>query len=199
VWENQEDFRADVLAAIASTADWSGEIDRTVEAMAPLLDGLDRSTPEAQIRSLCELARIGGEAGIRARLETRDWSLWVGVWVLAFTTEPTGRRRNIRTALVGGLEAVTDEWEQLFAAMCAHLGIRVRPPLTLRQFTAAVGAMVEGSALRQGGEPDLEVIVRPTGPDGEPQEWTLFGVCMEALALRFFEVDPDRAGTPAPA
>ena len=197
VWENQEDFQADVLVAIASTADSSGELDRTAAALAPLLGAVDRSSPEARMRSLCELARVGGEVGMRARLETRDWSLWMGVWVLALTTELSGRRTLLREALGEGLAAVTEVWEQLFAAICAHLGIRVRAPLTLRQFTVAVSAMVEGSALRQGGDPDLVLIERRTGPDGAPQDWTLFGVCMEALALRFFEIDTDWAASSA--
>jgi hypothetical protein len=34
-------------------------------------------------------------------------------------------------------------------------------------------------------------IMRPTGPDGEEQEWTLFGLALEALAYEFFELDPD--------
>ena len=118
----------------------------------------------------------------------------MGVWVLALTTELVGRRTLIRRALDQGLDDVTDVWEGLFAGVCAALGLRVRAPLTLRQFTAAASAMVEGSALRQGGNPDLERIVRSTGPQGQPQDWTLFGVCLEALALRFFEIDPDWSG-----
>jgi hypothetical protein len=197
VWENQEDFQADVLVAIASTADSSGELDRTAAVMAPLLDGFDLSSPETRMGALCELARVGGEVGMRARVETRDWSLWMGVWVLALTTGLPGPRARVREALAQGLATTTDVWEQLFAGIAAHLGIRVRVPLTLRQFTVAVSALVEGSALRQGGDPELQLVERPTGSGGAPQEWTLFGVCMEALALRFFEVDPDWAAPAA--
>jgi len=196
VWDNQEEFQTDVLVAIASTTDSAGEIARTTAALAPMVASADLSSPEARLAALRELARVGGETSIRARLETRDWSLWVGVWVLALTTELVGRRTQIRRALVQGLEDVTDAWEDLFAGVCAVLGIRVRAPLTLRQFTAAVSALVEGSALRQGGDPDLERIIRPTGRFGEPQEWTLFGVSLEALVQRFFEIDPDWSGAP---
>jgi hypothetical protein len=197
VWENQEEFQTDVLVAIASTADSSGELERTVAVMAPLLTSPDLSSPQARMASLSELARVGGVSSLRARLETRDWSLWIAVWVLALTTGLAGRRILIRQALEEGLENVTDVWEQLFERSCAILGIRVREPLTLRQFTAAVSAMVEGMALRQGGDPDIEQIVRPTGPHGEPEEWTLLGVCFEALALCFLEIDPDWDGAPA--
>jgi hypothetical protein len=193
VWENQEEYQSDVLLAVATTADSSGELARTAEALAPLVDGFDLSSPEGRLWSLRELARVGGDVSIRARLETRDWSLWVGVWVLALTTEPVGSRRPLRQALAEGLESSAEVWDQLFAGICAHLGIRVRAPLTLRQFTLSVSAMVEGSALRQGGDPEVAIIMRPTGRDGGLQPWTLFGVCMEALAIRYFEVDPDWA------
>ena len=193
VWENQEEYQLDVLLAVASTADAAGELVATSEVLVPLLAEFDLASPAGRLWSLAELARVGGEASIRARLETRDWSLWVGVWVLALTAEPVGGRRRLRDALADGFESTTDVWEELFTGICAHLGIRVRAPLTMRQFTVAVSAMVEGSALRQGGDPELAVIVRPTARDGGPQGWTLFGVCMEALAVRFFEIDPDWA------
>ena len=190
VWEDQADFQTDVLMAIASNADSAGELDRTVEVMGPLLVTFDLGTPTSRMAALRELARVGGEVGMRSRMETRDWSLWVGVWVLVVTSPPTARRSRIRDALEQGLATVTDVWEQLFAGICTHLGIRVVAPLTLRQFTTAVSAMVEGSALRQGGDPELEIIRRPTGPRGALQDWTLFGVGLDALASRFFEIDP---------
>ncbi len=199
VWENQESYRTDVLMRIASTADAAGELDRTVGALAPLLADLDCSTPERRLWTLSELARVGGEAGIRARLETREWSLWIGVWVLALTTAPTGRRQHLREALTDGLGTAADRWEELFTWMCGELGLRPRAPLTLGQFTLAVSAMVEGSALRAGRDGDVDVLVRPSGPAGEPREWTLFGVCLEALALRFLEIDPDWTGARAAA
>ena len=197
VWENQVDYQMDVLVAVASTAESAGEIAATSRALAPLLGQADLSSPTGRMWTLREMARVGGEAGIRARLETRDWSLWVGVWVLALTTDPVDDRRHLREALAAGLDAAADVWEQLLAAICAHLGLRVRAPLTLRHYTAAISAMVEGSALRQGGDPDLALVVRPTSRDGGPQEWTYFGICLEALALRFLEIDPDWVPEPA--
>ena len=54
----------------------------------------------------------------------------------------------------------------------------------------STGALIEGCVLRQVGAEDLPLIQRPTGPDGALQEWTLFAVGLEALALQFFEPDP---------
>jgi hypothetical protein len=194
VWENQDDFRADVLIAVAATADSSGELDRTLEVLAPLMASSDLSSPEARLQSMRDVARVGGEVSIRARIETREWSLWMGVWVLAVTTTLTGRRRDIRGSLTDALEEVTDLWEEVFRGMCDLLGLRVREPLTIRQFTVAVSALVEGSALRQGGDPEIAVFDRPTGVGGGVEEWTLCGVGMEALATQFFEIDPHWTG-----
>jgi hypothetical protein len=82
-------------------------------------------------------------------------------------------------------------WAELYGALIDVLGLRVRAPLSLRQFTVSVGALVEGCALRQGADKDVGTILRPTGPDGSLQEWTLFGVGLEALALQYLEIDPE--------
>jgi hypothetical protein len=37
----------------------------------------------------------------------------------------------------------------------------------------------------------MEGILRPTGPDGQEQEWTLFGIGMDALQQLLFEADPE--------
>lgn len=41
-----------------------------------------------------------------------------------------------------------------------------------------------------------DLVTRPTGPDGQEQEWSLFAVGLEGLIQQFFEPDP--ALSPAP-
>jgi hypothetical protein len=69
--------------------------------------------------------------------------------------------------------------------------MRIRAPLTFRQLSVAVGALAEGCALRQRVDHHMEGILRPTGPDGEDQEWTLFAIGLEGLLQTFLELDPD--------
>ena len=66
----------------------------------------------------------------------------------------------------------------------------------MRQFTVTVGALAEGCSLRQRLDPDMDGILRPTGPDGEDQEWSVFAIGLEALQRLYFEPDPD--WTPGP-
>ncbi len=198
VWHNQADYQADVLATIAVT-DGLGEFDETIQAIGPLLDHLDVSTPEARRRSLREVCRVGGAANIIRLLESPNWSTWVAVWTLATAPNLEGEdqiayQRRIRDGLLLGYEGFTTLWEGAYVALAQLVGMRVRAPLTIRQLTVAVGALAEGCSLRQHVDPQLEGIVLPTGENGENQEWTLFGIGLEAILLHFFEPDPDWSG-----
>ena len=79
-------------------------------------------------------------------------------------------------------------------ALAQLVGMRLRTPLTSRQLSVAAGALAEGCSLRQRVDPNLQGIILPTGVNGEDQEWTLFGIGLEALLLHFFEIDPDWSG-----
>jgi hypothetical protein len=199
VWDNQADYQADVLATIAGQ-DALGEFDETIRALGPLLDSLDVSTPESRSRSLREVCRVGGSANSFMLLESPNWSMWIAVWAMA-TADNVGSERakyqeRIRGALLDGYEGFTSLWEGAYAGLAALVGMRVRPPLTLRQLSVAVGALAEGCSLRQHVDPNLGVILRPTGRDGEDQEWTLFAIGLEALLVQFLEPDPDWSPPP---
>ena len=117
--------------------------------------------------------------------------MWIGVWALATAGEGTDQKKRIQKALLEGYESVTELYEETYLALLALLGFRVREPFAIRQFTVATGALAEGCTLRNRVDVDMEGIVLPSGPDGEDQEWTLFGIGLEALARQFFELDPD--------
>ena len=190
VWENQADFQADVLVSIAQD-EGRPETDLTVQAVAALLDGLDLSTVEARARSLREVCRVGGAVSADAIANSTNWALWISVVAMATATALPDQRGRIQAALLQGYGSVTKFWEETYTAVMQLVGLRVRQPWTLRQFTIAVTAYSEGCSLRQRIEGHTEVIVRPTGPNGEDQEWTLFAAGLEALVQQFFEPDPD--------
>jgi hypothetical protein len=194
VWTNQAEFQDDVLTAVAMAGDGGGEIGDTASAMIALLQAVDVSTPAGRLRGLSQLCRVGGEASLRALTDSRRWSLWVGVWVLAGTGPKSERGRRIRQALLEGYETTTDLWAELYKALLVILGLRVRTPFTLRQFTESVGALIQGCALRAGAEPDAPAILRPTGPGGRSEPWSLFAVGLEALVMQYLELDPDWSG-----
>ncbi len=192
VWENQADFQADVLVAIAHD-EGRPEAELAVQAVAAVLDRIDLSTVESRAAALREVCRVGGAASNDAITDSTSWSLWITVLAMATATKRSVERRRIQEALLDGYEAVTLFWEELYAGLAQLLGMRVRPPWTMRQFVMAVTALSEGCSLRQRLTGRVERVLRQTGPNGEDQEWTLFASGLEALLHQFFEVDPDFA------
>ena len=169
VWDNQADYQADVLASIAA-AEGLGEFDKTMQALVPLIEGLDLSTPEGRVRSLREVCRIGGggqhpDAPGVTELVAVDRRVVDGHRRRPTRDEQSALyQQRIRAALLEGYDGFTALWEDAYRALADFLGMRVRPPLTFRQLSVAVGALAEGCSLRQRVDEEMEGILRPTGP-----------------------------------
>jgi hypothetical protein len=189
VWENQADFQADVLVTVAQD-EGRPEIEHTVAAVVSVLGDTDLSTLESRLRTVRELCRVGGAASSDAIGNSPNWSLWISVLAIATTARNPAQLQRVRAGLLDGYETVTKFWSETYGGLMEFLGLRIRQPWTLRQFTVAVTAYSEGYSLRQHVEGDMERFLRPTGPDGEDQEWTLFAAGLEALVMQFFEPDP---------
>ncbi|MGO8873927.1 MAG: hypothetical protein ACLQPH_21485 [Acidimicrobiales bacterium] len=190
VWTNQAEYQADVLVAIAAD-EGHDELDRTVEVLLPFLEEMDASTEEARWWCTSELCRLAGGANADALRTSPNWTSWIGVWALATAGDPCVYRGRIEAALARGYEAFTKQLEEVYTLMADLLGLRLLEQLTMRQFTIAVEGLAEGCALRNRVDgSDMDGIMRPTGRHGEPQEWTLFAVGLEALVHQFFELDP---------
>lgn len=193
IWTNQSEYQTEVLVAIASN-DGSEVLESAFRALQPSLARFDRSTIEGRYGALRELARAGGARHIALLGDSKRWQRWVGVWalVMAGTGPDTKADGPVADALRTGYESVTQRFELAYARMLSSFGFRLRHPLTLRQLTVATGALAEGCVLRYGvDEASTRSIIRPTGPNGEDQEWTLFSVGIEALLNAFVEIDPD--------
>jgi ADP-ribose pyrophosphatase YjhB (NUDIX family) len=190
IWDNQRDFQTEVLSVIAHSPG-SADMDKTLEALGPLLEHADRSTVDSRWHAVRQVCRVGGAANVDALIHTRSWPPWFGVWALVMAGGDTEGNRPIEEALRRGYEEVTNQWGEAYGSMLAFFGLRLRSPMTLRQLTVAAGALAEGCALRDRVDPEsMRRILRPTGPDGETEEWTLFGIGLESLAALFLEADP---------
>ena len=191
VWVDQADFQSEIMARVVAGTNEVGQLGAALDLLGPLLVTFDLSTPESRWAALVEITRLAGEVAIRSRVGTRNWELWVGVWVVTVTNPGNKSDPKLRQALAEGLEETGEAWDQLFEAIMVQLGLRLRRGLTLRQLTESTGAMAAGYALRQASRDGAQVCERPTGPGGERQEWTLLGIGLEAVGTQFLEIDPD--------
>jgi hypothetical protein len=190
MWENQADFQTDVLVAIAED-DNADELDRTVDAIGPILATVDLTTLESRQQALREMCRVGAAANMDAVRESSYWPLSIAIWALAIFDEPAGQREKIESALASGYDAFTDQAAEIYAAMADLLGLRLREQFTIHQFAMTADALGQGCGLRDRVDrAKMEGILRATGPDGEIQEWTLFAIAFEGLVQQFFEFDP---------
>jgi hypothetical protein len=189
IWENQADFQADVLVAIAQDEERT-EVDLTLQAVSAVLSEVDLTTVESRLYALQELCRVGGAASSGTIARSPSWSLWISVLTIATTTSNLEQQKRIGAALANGYEAMTETWEGIYGWLLDFLGFRMREPRTIRQLTVAVTALNEGYSLREHVDGGIEQFLLPTGRNGEDQEWSLFGAGLEALAHRFIEPDP---------
>ena len=195
VWENQADFQADVLVSIARD-ETRPEAGGALTAIAGLLGDLDLSSPESRARALAQVCRVGGGATTVSLAESTNWPLWISVVAMATATTAPEQQQRIKAALSEGYRSVSKFWNENFALLMEVLGLRIRRPFTLEQFTMAAVAYSEGCSLRQRTSDHIELVMRPTGTDGQDQEWSLFAVGLEGLIHQFFEPDPDFSPTP---
>ena len=191
VWDSQSDFQTEVLVAVAKGQS-GAEIDIAEAALAPIVASIRLTTLESREQALRDLCRLGGALNAQAVRESKNWPLLIGVWALAATGESTESRKEIESALISGFDGFSARIEAIYGAMVAFLGLRLREQFTLRDFVIAEDSLSQGYGLRDRLDDKVrKIIVRPTGPNGEEQEWTIFAVALEGLIRQFFEFDPD--------
>ena len=80
--------------------------------------------------------------------------------------------------------------EQLHEVLMSRYHRRVRPPLTLRDFSTIIAAVADGFAVQDVGRAHPRVEVEPGRP-GVGREWTLLGIAVWALVDQLTEPVPD--------
>ncbi len=189
VWQNQAEYQSAVLAAVAAEELDVLTIDAADVARRVVADA-DRSTLDGRRRALSELARRAGEADLQMIAASGSWVATVGVWALS-SAAPRSDEDDVRTALRAGFAAIAEANLAFARTLQDDLGLRLRTGLELDHFVLSATALIKGCALRDRADPlALHGIMRPTGPDGAEQEWTILGVGLEALFDEYFELDP---------
>ena len=190
IWENQADYQADVLVEIAHD-EQRPEIEATLLAFKEVLEAVDRSSPEGRLQGMSELCRLVTDASRQVIIEGTSWQLWISVVTIATGSSNEEQQQRMCAALAEGYRTTTQFWESIFQGLLTFLGLRPRAPLTVTQFTKILMAQSEGSTIRQRVDGESETVDLPNGPGDKVRTWTLYGVAIEAIARRFFELDPD--------
>jgi len=192
IWDSQSDYQADVMVALATDLTMSRVAD-VGEVVTKMLDGVDLSSPASRQQALTDVCRVAAETHGALLRHSETWTMWMTLWTLATASNLADRQDRVLTALLDGYVAVNAHTEAMFEAFLAFLGFRMRAGLTVRHLMIASGAMAEGCALRDRVDADMLGIPLATGPGGEEQEWSIYGLGLHAIAASFVEDDPSIA------
>lgn len=177
LWHGQEEFQWEVLARLIEESSVVDE--RTHRRVQALLAKADRRTPDGRRAGLHKLCSFVVEQHVIEAARRQSYRILVGA-AGAIASAPEGElsagAQQVKEALRAACERETDLYVDLYRTIGLELGVRVKPPLELRQVVLAVGALADGVALRLTYIPEYSSIAS-------------FGV--EAIAVAMLELDPD--------
>ena len=187
IWDSMDDYQTDVLAAALNDDDQQ-EVEKTLAAATTVLENADLSSRAGRKTAAIEVCRLAGGANAATLAASRSGSLYIGVRGLAVSRLPLAGDAPISKAVLAAYESIVHRYEDLIGSAFAVLGLRVKPGFTLRQLSIAAISLAEGCTLWDRIDTSsTRGILRPTGPDGETQEWMLYAVGLEALLWQFAE------------
>ena len=98
---------------------------------------------------------------------------------------------EILAALRHALERSKVEFEPYIQALAERYGVRPRPWTSLEQMQHVFIALTTMAMAEWEIDETTRTFMRPTGPKGEDQDWTLSGMLIESLCLIALEADPE--------
>ncbi len=96
----------------------------------------------------------------------------------------------VTQALHDGKEKIITEYTALVQQLADEVDVQLRDGRDARDFTEAFFAVTQGITQQANGVAPRH-IPRPTGPNGETEQWTLAGISIEALVRQFYDWSPD--------
>lgn len=187
----QQAFRSALLLSWVDGGSWT-DMTATTDVVFPLLEGnkaiFDEGDPGKLATLLREVVRVGSAAFAAHSVE----SLKVSVYstALASGMPCNAHDERLHEALVEA-EARNVGYRSLYEAMYPEFGLRLRPGWDWDMFTLMFSTASVGTALRHHVNPNVREVMRPTGPDGTYQPWTMLGMMLESFILTTIEADPD--------
>jgi len=181
-------FRSAVALDILRSSNDRGR--RTIEAIKDSLDVHNshlEGTPEQRRWAFSQVTRRVVNEAFEQLTASRRWRVYNALRAAMLGKVP--RMSAAIEAIERGERQLVESLADVSTTFVNTYGFTLRDPFTMHEFVETVLMMIEGSATRLTSSELRSPILRPTGPDGEMQEWTLLAVGVEALTTAFFEVD----------
>ena len=197
IWTDMADYQADVLSAALHYDDVGG-MEETILAAARAVAAADLSTLDGRHAAAVEVIRVACDAHIEALTRVPEASIAMGLRGLSVSRLPSDEGSPTSASVRRAYEEFAVRWDFVLEQAFEEIGVRLRPGLTVRQLSMLAISLTEGFTIWDRVDPSMtRHILRPTGPHGEKQEWSLFSLGLEALVWQFAElVDATDADAP---
>lgn len=185
-WRSVKDFQVDLLLTALADESLEGPNDQSLQLVADIEDQRDRP-PAERIASLVELCRFAGflNGYVPEQGKDRNWTIWLAIWTMSMSD--TERGEELRAPLLRAQRTSQQAFLDLYSIVLDRLGLRIRPPYTLEQFSMVAASLTDGVGLRAGIDTG---VITPVESPRAAGEWNLMGVGLMALALEFVEPNP---------
>lgn len=191
----QQAFRVDVMRSLLE-----GDLTETGPVADPVLEFLDEgfgllgaADPVEKAVLFREGLRLSCSMWTNAVATSPGFPVFV-VSLIAVATDPNPPP-HLADALEQSSIVPISIHRDVQTVVNEQFGIRYRAGVTPEAFGNILAAITMGLTVDEGFDPQSGVVLRNTGADGQPQEWTRLAIVTEALTVRLMEPDP-AADTP---
>jgi hypothetical protein len=189
IWQNQEDFQADVVRSVVD-AQGDAEVEQSGAALDEAIGRIDLSTVEMRRASLAELIRVTC-AQFLVSSSTSAGAIQTALVAYITVAHRMGTDNRVMAAYEATDERLTLRYRGLYEAALEVVGFRIRPGLTMDDALAILTSMAEGFVLRRLADSEqLAPILLVRALDGEEVRWSHLAIGMNAVADYFVEPDP---------
>lgn len=195
LWENtdqppQEQYRSAVLLRIFDREVGRSvfrELDRVIAgAVAAVAEDIDSGDPDRRMYAGRSLIRTIS-SGLQAAVRNSD-GFRMSRSLARTATELLNVSPEIRVAMVEAEESLVAHYAASLERIFDLFDAGIRPPYTFEQVVVLINALNDGLLEPRPGI-ESTTVSRPTGPNGELQEWSLFALGYEAIVAHFSD-DP---------
>ncbi len=186
-------FRLELLTALLEDDPLDDRRHEARHIAEDILQRLETRDPAQLAYALREIIRVAYNDNFLALLDDPNWKI-IGPSLAATALTDWAPQEHIdahRNAIHQGVAAFIP----LYQTVATACGFKLREPFTWYQFALMASAATAIATFYATYEPDLNTIMRPTGPNHEMQEWSHNAIIVEGLARTMFTPDPD-ADTP---
>ncbi len=171
IWPQQERFREDLfrylLDSVITDFTLFDDLRHSIES-----DGTSQPSMDELIRT------FGADA-------LDSWLGGIAEFILYLTYFLVGQSNaDVAEAVNQSDTAIVESYAALYGAVIAANDREFVPPYDAMMLATMFAALADGFALAQRANPEAvtDNFMRPTGPNGAPQPWTLFASSLQAVA-----------------